>query len=1097
MRLHHFVATLLSAGALGVSSQAWADSLYDWSHYIGGSGLDLIQAVSEQSKNPALSVPALSYVSYLLEGADYIDETANRAITSNESWGQAAVEQGAIDGSGFLVSKSLNGLLASCFATASCVLSSAGGLTTLGTAAAIIGVGVDADLVSKDVEAGVDLYHDNQQLAATLTQIQQLQRRVDQQNALKQQLQVQRSAVQWQTQRNTPSPQTPPATPKAEVSSAGPAIHVPTQSTIKNSAATPVSLPNPSSTPSLLTEIGVGPAKLINTFGGPVLIGELAVVGPIGATPAKVGTPVDIAEPTTIGSLAQQSAPAPYIYALTPKSITLAQTAATASGQVAAVNATEAQTLKIQADGLKPPPLPAPPVYVAPSPPPVVQFVKPGGISLSLAAAMRMRLDLDLDGMYFDDGNIILTGNRRDTQIDAALLLTALRASCEPGDPYFSLDADDGAAWIAEGKNFSTEFLDRIRYSLHLGTFDRNVRKGLALQTISARRDYPQIWAELAPNYPDFKSRLVFRPDWLRQTRFGEILYHADVLLKELASGAPVLDSSRGLRASTVEHYASSDARSVAKGLISAVNDAPLPAAHWSTSRLWFDFVPQPPPSGFIATVDPSHANLPSPTTRAAAELYRALSQRGLLRTIPISELPLALASDGKATDLSAVYPKMFVRLTDLANRRDVAGRDPNLDQLSQDVNRRINLYVDAYPELRALVSVFRAYVIAVKIAESDPGACGQIRSIPLLSAEKAAQPLPTFRQSEIFFTIGKYTYAVDRRTLQQTSTAESNQGGISLSGKNFNALAMHTDAPTPITQQLTRRVSESAALPSWTGSTGRQYVTLSIDSGELLAAASSVSATQSSSPLEVSRMQSDLVRTIADQRRREAEKAAMEDFQSELRRWQQLKATIERQEVAWRVAEDRYEHAARRAKAEELVASYGPPINAYEAADALPFALMLHRQVPSEQDLLASNGWIHLAEWEDVFRRFGYSGHQIDLVERSGFRASVYGNERVGGVSVAYRWGDNPISLGQGHMQTLAVRDIQLKAAADLAWLVRHATGSAADVTLTAEGPANYLVRYAAEQSGISKVLIFGGSQSALNQPSGSRWMRIGWMQR
>jgi hypothetical protein len=37
------------------------------------------------------------------------------------------------------------------------------------------------------------------------------------------------------------------------------------------------------------------------------------------------------------------------------------------------------------------------------------------------------------------------------------------------------------------------------------------------------------------------RSKLVFHPEGLRDTRFGEILYKADVLLKELSSGIPVL----------------------------------------------------------------------------------------------------------------------------------------------------------------------------------------------------------------------------------------------------------------------------------------------------------------------------------------------------------------------------------------------------------------------------------------------------------------------------------------------------------------------------------------------------------------------------
>lgn len=47
-----------------------------------------------------------------------------------------------------------------------------------------------------------------------------------------------------------------------------------------------------------LTEIGVGPATQINTFGGPVLIGEPALIGPIGKA-AQVGSAIQIGSAST------------------------------------------------------------------------------------------------------------------------------------------------------------------------------------------------------------------------------------------------------------------------------------------------------------------------------------------------------------------------------------------------------------------------------------------------------------------------------------------------------------------------------------------------------------------------------------------------------------------------------------------------------------------------------------------------------------------------------------------------------------------------------------------------------------------------------
>jgi hypothetical protein len=179
------------------------------------------------------------------------------------------------------------------------------------------------------------------------------------------------------------------------------------------------------------------------------------------------------------------------------------------------------------------------------------------------------------------------------------------------------------------------------------------------------------------------------------------------------------------------------------------------------------------------------------------------------------------------------------------------------------------------------------------------------------------------------------------------------------------------------------------------------------------------------------------------------------------------------------------------------LLASYGPPINASDAAKALPYALMLSQEAPSQQAFLGSNGWIRLAEWQDVFRRFGYTDHQMDLIERTGFHATVYGNERTGSVIVVYGLNDSPTSPGVGGIGNFVVRDIQLKAAADLAWLVRQTIGSAAPISLTAGGSAASLARYAGEQAGISQVVTFGGSDSAGLHVCGGAWMCVGWVDR
>jgi hypothetical protein len=95
----------------------------------------------------------------------------------------------------------------------------------------------------------------------------------------------------------------------------------------------------------------------------------------------------------------------------------------------------------------------------------------PGGISLSKAAAARMPLNIALDGAYYKDGRLVLSGRSdRESGFNAALLLTALRAACEPTDPYFSLDPVDVVAWNADGQSASEDLWRHITKDLNWGT---------------------------------------------------------------------------------------------------------------------------------------------------------------------------------------------------------------------------------------------------------------------------------------------------------------------------------------------------------------------------------------------------------------------------------------------------------------------------------------------------------------------------------------------------------------------------------------------------------------------------------------------------
>jgi hypothetical protein len=198
-----------------------------------------------------------------------------------------------------------------------------------------------------------------------------------------------------------------------------------------------------------------------------------------------------------------------------------------------------------------------------------------------------MPLNISLDASYFDGDRIVLSGQATKYGIDAALFLTALRAACEEQEPYFSLDPDDGPLWNRQGEQAFSLLWKRVEQDLTPTPNGRRTQLGpsLAVRTISARRDYSVQWQEIAPRFPNLRSKLVFDPEWLRQTRFGKILYDADVLLKELSSGVSVFSGGK-LRAAKIDRYLAADAERAAKLLLMS-RDEQQATLQWRGSRLW------------------------------------------------------------------------------------------------------------------------------------------------------------------------------------------------------------------------------------------------------------------------------------------------------------------------------------------------------------------------------------------------------------------------------------------------------------------------------------------------------------------------------
>jgi hypothetical protein len=428
-----------------------------------------------------------------------------------------------------------------------------------------------------------------------------------------------------------------------------------------------------------------------------------------------------------------------------------------------------------------------------------------GGISLSKAAAERMAINIDIEGIAYRDGQIVIAGAQRTaSKLDAALFLTSMRLACSPGDPFFSLDPADGKAWLDQ-----SDAAFKIAWKeMEANLKPRANGSRFEVHTLSVQRDFPALWAEIGAKFPKLRTNLVFRPEWLRETRFGEILYKADVLLKELSAGTAVLAPGGPLRAEKIPGYIAAYQRSAARGLLERHKERDR-YGH----RLWFDLMPQTGAGRLPAYEDPD-ANIDRGSNRA---LYAVLKEQGYVD--PPKPPPLqksALYVEGGIADISAVYPKMFIRRFDHVKREDVPGASPDLDLLSADVNKRTGVYVEAYQELRDLTDIFRAYIASTKIVKEEPQVCAKLPG-ELTSGEKLAQSLPRERPSDLFVAVA------DAQGVRH-SYGGWVSGGIALRGKQYYPQAV-VEKETPLIAEIKRDLSSGVPAPDFTAASGRRYL--------------------------------------------------------------------------------------------------------------------------------------------------------------------------------------------------------------------------------------------------------------------------------
>jgi len=459
--------------------------------------------------------------------------------------------------------------------------------------------------------------------------------------------------------------------------------------------------------------------------------------------------------------------------------------------------------------------------YVAPQS--TFAAARPGGISLSKAAAERMPFNFSIEGASVNNGRIVLSGrSSSDSSIDAALFLTALRATCEGRDPYFSLDPDDIALWLQESEKGGEEFFEHIKKDTTWSLQKRATRNSssiLNFRTISASQSYPAYWTSLLAKYPHLRSRLVFAPEWLRHTRFGEILYRADVLLKELAGGVSLLGAPQ-LRASKIDDYLSATQIASARRLLYKYHNLPDRKASVAGGRIWYD----------LSETSDVAAEGPESIPAVSSELHTLLQTRHLLRDNPASAIfPVSLQQSDGSLDISDVFPRMYVRVRDPVTLRDGAGSLPGVNELVAAANRSPHKYAAAYKEYRALVEVFRAYVAAVHARRTEPRLCAKLPK-DLLDAERLSTALPEYHSTDLALTIGWYEYSDGRFRRAIGVTDALFQGGVSVGATRLFGQIAPSGSDTPILRELKAESTKMYEAPTWTGDSGRQFVAFTFD---------------------------------------------------------------------------------------------------------------------------------------------------------------------------------------------------------------------------------------------------------------------------
>jgi hypothetical protein len=469
--------------------------------------------------------------------------------------------------------------------------------------------------------------------------------------------------------------------------------------------------------------------------------------------------------------------------------------------------------------------------YVSP-----IHELRAKGVSFTAAAAEALPLGMDLESVRFRNGELVLGGPDGGT-LDSALFLTAMRLACRREDPYFSLDPVDGpgfvtaaiAAFDGFGK-FESQLVPVLALEPAEDSDASNV--GIPEQRIWSIRELDRKRYEAARSNPALQVKLVFRPAWLRETRFGARMYAADVALKAMAAG--INDVETDHTAGTTAGLPPNTPPGILRMAARAIVEPDSIALSRDGSRLWFDLPAPRTASVWDFTIPelPDFSGAQAPRTVGDA-IRERLREKDLVGGGHLDGLGATAAVHDGTVDLSALVPVAHVVLHDMNSGADRAGTDPSLADLAAELNRRFPEFAVEQPSLTELRDVLRAYVAAVHVTGQKPELCEDVERIPLLASERVAATLPSTRPplTVVASVTVPIAYTGDDGTRHGTTDhgiAGIVSGGVTLGGRE----SLAAGAATAVTAAFEEGVAARAGRGVWS-SGERRFVAMRMDTHE------------------------------------------------------------------------------------------------------------------------------------------------------------------------------------------------------------------------------------------------------------------------